>query len=471
MIDMTDIELRTGATRYGIRDIHIYEPGSERPFGSVESGWLLLEDERLREEISPLLRGQGITFAAPVPEYPMRVQKQFRLAADEVPNLSIYYQPGYIKFEMAEGTEDGMPLELAEYNRTTQKLWVEDKAIAPGVCRFAARVGIPVKSVGAPKNPWRLEDEVHFTERRDVTKKNRPFLRDMKELVLRREIGTRILTTILGKQKTRWLQQEQTPYRLKESREEFLVREEFVQQRQQLFGTHTLRQAIAPCRLCGHDATPFRFRYCQVELAYCQDCLDAARHGRFAQNRAQAIEVVKELAKLEFAGAPPLAVQLRKINVLGGFNRTPEEIDQMVLLRFFIKPGEWPWMKLLADAGMINDGLRTSRGTAIPALDGHLCRSLHEKAVDDFFHQHGIAHEQEPHYPHDLVLNPNTRRRADWVLADGTFVEMWGLHGDTAYDEKTEEKLVLAKKNGLRLVGLKRSDVQKLPEIFREWMA
>ena len=251
---------------------------------------------------------------------------------------------------------------------------------------------------------------------------------------------------------------------------EFLLREKFVRQRAELFAEHSLRQAVVPCRLCGHNASPFRLPYCIIDVAYCYECLESARRGAYACSRPQAIEVVKALAALEFAGAPPLSLQLRKVNVRGRRDHTPEEIDLMVLLRFFVRPGEWSWMKLLADAGLIDEGIRTGRGTAIPADDGHLCRSLHEKAVDDFFHQHSIAHEQEPHYPFDPVLNPNTRRRADWVLVDGTFVEMWGMHGDTAYDAKTEEKLLLAQQYGIELVGLQRSDVQDLPSIFRKWI-
>jgi hypothetical protein len=66
------------------------------------------------------------------------------------------------------------------------------------------------------------------------------------------------------------------------------------------------------------------------------------------------------------------------------------------------------------------------------------------KAVDDFFHQYGVDHAREPLYPFDIQLNPNIRRRADWLLSDGTFVEMWGMPNDAAYATKMREKTELA---------------------------
>src|SRR5699024_4103951 len=141
-------------------------------------------------------------------------------------------------------------------------------------------------------------------------------------------------------------------------------------------------------------------------------------------------EIVRELTSLEFVGILPLPSQLARVNSLGIDDLQAQDIDRMITLRAYIKPKSSSWMKLLAEAGLINDGIRLVRGVVVPAKDGHLCRSLHEKAVDDFLHHHEIVHELEPHYPHDPVLNPNTRKRADWLLEDGTYVEMWGLEGD-----------------------------------------
>src|SRR5699024_4764590 len=146
----------------------------------------------------------------------------------------------------------------------------------------------------------------------------------------------------------------------------------------------------------------------------------------------------------------------------------PHDIDRMLSLRSRFKPSEWSWFELLAESGLIKDGVRTARGTKILARDGHLCNSLYEKAVDDFFHWHNISHEIEPLYPFDPELNPEKRRRGDWRLSDGTFVEMWGLLGDPLYEMKRTEKIALAKRQNLTLIGLKPKDITNLPKIFEK---
>jgi hypothetical protein len=94
---------------------------------------------------------------------------------------------------------------------------------------------------------------------------------------------------------------------------------------------------------------------------------------------------------------------------------------------------------------------------------------MQEKAVDDFLHQHGIDHAREPLYPFDIQLNPNTRRRADWLLSDGTFVEMWGMPDDPTYAKKMCEKTELAARHRLQLIGLTSKDIGRLGEIFADW--
>jgi hypothetical protein len=141
------------------------------------------------------------------------------------------------------------------------------------------------------------------------------------------------------------------------------------------------------------------------------------------------------------------------------------DIDRRLLLRIAITRGQLPWTRILIDAGLADNGIRLLRGTILKAVDGHLCLSMQEKAVDDFLHQHGIDHTREPLYPFDGQLNANTRRRADWLLSDGTFVEMWGMPNDPGCAEKIE----LAARHRLRLVGLTSADVGRLSEIFAEW--
>src|SRR5690606_3617607 len=103
-----------------------------------------------------------------------------------------------------------------------------------------------------------------------------------------------------------------------------------------------------------------------------------------------------------------------------------ETLDRLLLCRMAVRRGEHAWTLLLVEAGLADAGVRMARGTVLPARDGHVCFSLREKVVDDFLHMHQIAHKREPHYPRHPVDNPRTRLRADWVLDDGTLVEMWG---------------------------------------------
>lgn len=127
------------------------------------------------------------------------------------------------------------------------------------------------------------------------------------------------------------------------------------------------------------------------------------------------------------------------------------------------------WTEWLGHAGLLTDGVRTSMGTATTATDGHPCRSLFERHVDDFLHHRGVAHEPEPAYPRHPELN-TTGLRADWRLADGTFVEALGLMTKEAYAAKVARKRELARHHGLRLVTVTAEDLGRLPEVFADWL-
>jgi hypothetical protein len=113
--------------------------------------------------------------------------------------------------------------------------------------------------------------------------------------------------------------------------------------------------------------------------------------------------------------------------------------------------------------------VRTSRGVTVIAKDGHLCRSLLERQVDDFFHDHGLAHEPEPHYPFDAEHNPNGYR-ADWKLSDGTFVEALGFPNDPAYMAKAARKIELAARHRIPMVTVTHTDINQLAAIFKKWL-
>jgi hypothetical protein len=142
------------------------------------------------------------------------------------------------------------------------------------------------------------------------------------------------------------------------------------------------------------------------------------------------------------------------------------DIDRRLLLRMAITRRQLAWTHILIDAGLADNGIRLSRGTVLKAVDGHLCSSMLEKAVDDFLHENGIDHTREPRYPFDEQLNPNTRLRADWLLSDGTFVEMWGMPYHPGYADKMRKKKELAARHQLRLIGITPADTGSLSAIF-----
>ncbi|WP_460493316.1 hypothetical protein [Dactylosporangium cerinum] len=242
-----------------------------------------------------------------------------------------------------------------------------------------------------------------------------------------------------------------------------------------VFNTRDVEDRTGPCRLCGTGChgTP-------SGIAYCLICLTLADRGVLRDIGTDGpwtdatIWALRRLAEIEFAG-PPSRSQLPTILLAD-----PDLADQAMLCRFLIprenlgiaRPArrlrKWrDWIEL---AGLAPDAVRRSRGIETLAADGHRCRSMFERHVDDFFQQHRIAHEVEPHYPRHAVLN-TTGLRADWLLADGTFVEALGMLDDDAYAAKVQRKLDLVEATGNRLVTVRPEDVGRLAELFAEWMA
>ncbi|WP_225809491.1 hypothetical protein [Streptomyces spinosus] len=245
-----------------------------------------------------------------------------------------------------------------------------------------------------------------------------------------------------------------------------------------LFGAPVDLAERGPCRLCGRSAQSSR-----PGLFYCHGCCALARNGVLRDTGEDGawteavVYALRRLAGTEFSGPPSLA-QLDRVSV--SFE-SPGLVDEATLCRFLVpRPastllGARParpartWTEWLGHAGLLTDGVRTSMGTVTRATDGHLCRSLFERHVDDFLHHWGVTHEPEPAYPRHPELN-TTGLRADWRLADGTFVEALGLLTREAYAAKVTRKRELARRHGLRLVTVTAEDLDRLPEIFAAWL-
>ena len=129
------------------------------------------------------------------------------------------------------------------------------------------------------------------------------------------------------------------------------------------------------------------------------------------------------------------------------------------------------WLGALEIAGLVEDGWRPSLGTWCRAQDGHRCRSLLEKSIDDWLTSRGIAHECEPYWPRHPELNPSGRKRADWILPDGSYVECAGLMEKPDYVTKIGHKRELARVLGIPLLIVGPTDLLRLDQIFVSYLA
>jgi hypothetical protein len=129
------------------------------------------------------------------------------------------------------------------------------------------------------------------------------------------------------------------------------------------------------------------------------------------------------------------------------------------------------WLGALKAAGLVQSAWRPALGTWCHAADGHLCRSLLEKSIDDWFTSNEIAHQCEPRWPAHPELNPSGRKRADWLLQDGTYVECAGMIEESDYAVKIAHKRELASVLGIPLLIVVPTDLLRLPQIFASQMA
>lgn len=446
------------------RSLAVTDGVSGRRLGHVDRGYLFLEDERDRGVIAQLLAEANVSIAKPIANPAIPFADEWPIT--QVPNMQIDPHAEVFRF-LAPGV-------IAQYNPRTRKLWVEDsRLVGPALC-YAARSGIEISEIGLPRKPWKLDDEFKFDELRNYGVRKqmqldretavKPIIRELNKSVRAAE-----LKEVLPKEAIRSEAFRIMVGILTESEASFQLHEEYVQQRQRLFGTHRLINTSGGCRLCCRRGSTFISSVCLEPLTYCHQCLDLAVEGVF-ENRERAAGSLRMLGELEFDDEPMLEDQLNTLHIDPKVPVSPRVIDKLLLLRFAIRRRRFPWTFLLEEAGFAKSGLRLSRGTLIRARDGHRCLSLGEKAVCDFLHQYGIWHDREPSYPVDADFNLSGRRKADWRLSDGTVVELWGLPNDPAYASKMLQKRQLAARHGLTLIELTERDIEKLPLIFAPWL-
>ncbi|MHC6231742.1 hypothetical protein ACX5I6_19590 [Arthrobacter sp. MMS24-T111] len=461
--EIDGLHLETFFGRDGRRVI-LRDKSTRRLVGYLDKRFLVLEDERERENVLKLLSRLDVPVRRPISEGRVDLKADWPLS--RAPNLQMDITAEVYQFPPV--------VPIARYNPKTRKLWVEDsRLVGPSLC-YAARVGLEVVEVGVPRKPWRLDDEVPFDVLRNYGRRNEVRRKQEKKVEHTiRSIYDKACEATLQRLITKDMLHAKSFQimhgLLLESKHEAIFNESFVKTRSNLFGALILTHKLDKCRLCGRMAAKFKASICVEELAYCHKCLEFASTGLF-ENRPRAVEALKLIAELEFNDEPMLEGQLESLHLNPEISVTAEFIDRLLLLRFLVKRQKFPWTLLLEAAGFAKDGLRLSRGTLMRARDGHLCFSMREKAICDFLHQFGVEHEREPLYPLDELLNPLQRRRGDWRLADGTFVEFWGLPNDPTYAVKMREKRELARKHGLPLIEITDPDLPRLPLVFAPWL-
>ncbi len=89
--------------------------------------------------------------------------------------------------------------------------------------------------------------------------------------------------------------------------------------------------------------------------------------------------------------------------------------------------------------------------------EGLPCRSLLEAKIDAVFHWKGTAHEHE-------VNVPGLPYRADFKMADGSYVEVAGMMNFQRYHQKLDKKMGDYQKHGITVRYLFDSDVHRMWE-------
>lgn len=186
------------------------------------------------------------------------------------------------------------------------------------------------------------------------------------------------------------------------------------------------RPKFKTCIRCGKQ-----FRKSTGNLRFCSaKCQQEARQKYTPQNL---IKIIKRTAK-----------KLKRIPS----RRELEGINKACIKHF------GSWNHAVAAAGFQpnrSHSQRMYKRVNTIALDGHLCDSVSEALIDNWFTENGIFHEKNVHYP-------ETNHKADWTIKSGgenIFIEYFGLANDSPrYDQTIREKRRLCQKYKIRLIEI-----------------
>jgi hypothetical protein len=114
-------------------------------------------------------------------------------------------------------------------------------------------------------------------------------------------------------------------------------------------------------------------------------------------------------------------------------------------------------------------GIRTDSlyGNRCFSKNGDVCLSNCEAIVTDYLISNKIFYKKDEYY--FKYIDTKSRKKVDWVLSDGTFVEYFGLPNKSYYKKKMEEKREICKNNNIKLIEIFSDNLRNLDIIFSSY--
>jgi hypothetical protein len=212
----------------------------------------------------------------------------------------------------------------------------------------------------------------------------------------------------------------------------------------------------AACERIFHESSGRWERLGVGQIDICSPCLKPLKsRGNDSVSKEGMLEYLRALA-VAIGRVPPSDFGTQ-VDALLGLS-TKERVAVVKLLSDrpslqAVKSHFGSWLAALVDSGVLADGTRRGFfGIECLARDGHRCLSLAEKTIDDFLTFEGIVHEKEVRYP-------SGGYRADFEV-NGTLIEYFGLQSQQDYALKTQEKIEICRRAGVRLIEVYPEDLE-----------
>lgn len=107
----------------------------------------------------------------------------------------------------------------------------------------------------------------------------------------------------------------------------------------------------------------------------------------------------------------------------------------------------WKVCKLLKEHDIEVRENGWNNGSRFLCKDGHKVRSTYEQRIDDWLYENHIPHTYEPQLPFDK------RYHADF-LANGWYIEIWGVQNDATYKRRRKYKTQMYQQHNLPLIEI-----------------